>query len=65
MVEKTESDFCVQHRERLKFFCFTDEASLCVVCANYENHRDHEVQLITEIVIEQEKLKEDLQQGLL
>eukprot|EP00347_Sterkiella_histriomuscorum_P011410 403372566 len=61
MYEKTENDFCEEHRERLKYYCFTDDKPLCIVCANYENHKGHFVKMITQIVEEQERLKQELQ----
>ncbi len=61
MYAKTENDFCPEHRERLKYYCFDDEKPLCVVCANYENHRHHLTKSIEDIIEEEEKYKKDLQ----
>lgn len=61
MYAKTENDFCPEHRERLKYYCFDDEKALCIVCANYENHREHLTKSIEDIVEEEEKFKKELQ----
>jgi len=61
MYERTDNDFCATHRERLKYYCFNDEKPLCVVCANYEDHRDHLAKPIAEIVNEEEKIRVELQ----
>ena len=37
-LERTDNDFCENHRERLKYYCFSDEKPLCIVCAHYEDH---------------------------
>lgn len=53
--ERTDNDFCPDHRERLKYYCFLDDKALCVVCANYEDHRTHNVMRIADILEDSEK----------
>ena len=60
-MEKTENDFCIDHRERLKYYCFPDDKPLCVVCAHFEDHRSHHVMRIEDIVEEEQKVREQTQ----
>jgi hypothetical protein len=48
-LEKTENDFCVDHKERLKYYCFDDKKPLCIVCARFEDHKSHTVLRIEDI----------------
>ncbi|CAH3152818.1 unnamed protein product [Pocillopora meandrina] len=47
--------FCSQHKnERLRYFCYSDEACICPVCL-VEDHRGHEFDVIEKAVEEDKK----------
>ncbi|XP_069093431.1 E3 ubiquitin-protein ligase TRIM39-like [Pleurodeles waltl] len=46
----TPGPVCAEHGERLLFFCQTDETTICVVCRDAHQHRNHRVAPIQEAV---------------
>ncbi|TNV87483.1 hypothetical protein FGO68_gene7976 [Halteria grandinella] len=63
-LERTEDDFCVQHKERLLHYCYNDNRALCIVCAQYEDHNEHEVKPLKSILKEQDDVTKELKQKL-
>ena len=58
-LEQTSEDFCMNHKERLLHYCYDDNKALCVVCAHYEDHNDHKVRPLKEILAEQEAITKE------
>jgi hypothetical protein len=52
--ERTENDYCTKHREKLVDYCFDDHEALCHVCSHYEDHKNHKVKPLKEIMVEEE-----------
>jgi len=50
--ERTENDYCTKHREKLVDYCFDDHEPLCHVCSHYEDHKNHKVKPLKEIMVE-------------
>ncbi|XP_030637858.1 zinc-binding protein A33 [Chanos chanos] len=59
--EARKEDYCSQHGEKLKLFCFQDKQPICVVCYTSKKHKNHECSPIVEAV---EDLKREMNVGV-
>ena len=45
-------DFCTEHNKKLEIVCLTDKMKICVSCALFGNHKNHEVKEVDTVIRE-------------
>ncbi|XP_066524783.1 nuclear factor 7, brain-like [Hoplias malabaricus] len=59
--KSVREDWCREHEEKLKLFCFEDKQPICVVCYTSKKHKNHNCAPIVEAV---EELKAEVKSGV-
>ena len=51
-IQKAEDTLCLEHREKFRLFCYTDEKPLCISCNNPSNtkHSTHYVKSLAAVL---------------
>ncbi|XP_037630020.1 uncharacterized protein LOC119490588 [Sebastes umbrosus] len=60
--EKAEAaELCLEHEEKLKLFCVTDQQLACIICRDGERHEGHKFKPIKEAAA---SLRQELEKGM-